>query len=82
MKEKLVEELDTKEKLQNLYESVHSVSTQDALSWFHSDIVASQNKEEFGSSNPSENTPYEISTSSLLGRYIEEFESLKLGCSD
>ncbi|PIA48245.1 hypothetical protein AQUCO_01400668v1 [Aquilegia coerulea] len=82
MKEKLVEVPETREKLQNLYESVHSVSTQDALKEFHVDIVASDSKKQLEGSDLNTrdaDVPYEISSSSLLGRHVADFEFLKLG---
>ncbi|KAL5707324.1 hypothetical protein ACHQM5_025383 [Ranunculus cassubicifolius] len=76
LKEKLVATLETREKLQNLYVCVQSVSTQNALKEFHADIIASESKEQ-----NDEGSLVEMTSSSILGRYIGEFESLKLGSS-
>ncbi|KAF5199929.1 Essential protein Yae1, N-terminal [Thalictrum thalictroides] len=82
MKEKLVEVPEMREKLQDLYESVHSVSTQDALKEFHAEIVASDSKKQSEGSDLyicDADVPYEISSSSLLGKHVADFEFLKLG---
>ncbi|OUZ99176.1 Essential protein Yae1 [Macleaya cordata] len=79
LKEKLVENIEAREKLQILYESVNSVSTKDALDLYGVEIFASKSKEHCKCAEGKstlEIVPDEISSCSQLGSYSLELESL------
>ncbi|KAF8396216.1 hypothetical protein HHK36_017829 [Tetracentron sinense] len=79
LKEKLVGTLEKREKFQNLYESVHSLSTTEALSLFGADVLASRSEEcsehSVGNSHAA-TMPDQISGLNHLGRYFGELESI------
>ncbi|KAF8398301.1 hypothetical protein HHK36_017228 [Tetracentron sinense] len=78
LKEKLVGTLEKREKFQNLYESVHSLSTADALSLFRDDVLASRSKECSEQSEGDSHVAtmeYQISGPNHLERYFVELES-------
>ncbi|XP_058107130.1 uncharacterized protein LOC131250806 [Magnolia sinica] len=83
LKEKLVGELETRERLQNLYESVHSISTKDALQLFHDDILGSGLERPLNHSEGNADTATtldDISGCNQLERFSKELESLLREC--
>ncbi|XP_010245241.1 PREDICTED: uncharacterized protein LOC104588807 [Nelumbo nucifera] len=79
LKQKLVETLEKREKLQSLYESVHSISSIGALKLFHEDILASSSGDgvaNLGGNSHEETTPEKPLSPCQLGRYFGELESL------
>ncbi|XP_058107131.1 uncharacterized protein LOC131250807 isoform X1 [Magnolia sinica] len=83
LKEKLVGELETRERLQNLYESVHSISTKDALQLFHDDILGSGLEQPLNHSEGNADTattPVDISGCNQLERFSKELGSLLREC--
>ncbi|XP_077217593.1 uncharacterized protein LOC143851963 [Tasmannia lanceolata] len=80
LKEKLVPKLETREKLQNLYESVHSISKSDALKLLHDDILASGLEYPHNHSKESVAvaTTSDVSGGNQLGKFSRELEHLIL----
>lgn len=79
MKEKLVETQEEKDKFQSLYESVHSLSTTDALKLFHDDILTNRSVEQSESAEASPNEAgLQDPSSNLLQNYFGELKSLVL----
>ncbi|KAG5539147.1 hypothetical protein RHGRI_019638 [Rhododendron griersonianum] len=79
MKEKLVETQEEKDKFQSLYESVHSLSTTDALKLFHDDILTNRSVEHSESAEASPNEAgLQDPSSNLLQNYFGELKSLVL----
>ncbi|KAL1362240.1 uncharacterized protein [Arachis hypogaea] len=73
LKEKLVEKLEKRNELHGIHESVHSVSTADALRFFHEDIKA---KEALEQSKDVKVSPWQTSHVSHLRNYHQQLESL------
>ncbi|XP_058107128.1 uncharacterized protein LOC131250805 isoform X3 [Magnolia sinica] len=83
LKEKLVGELETREGLQNLYESVHSISMKDALQLFHDDILGSGLEQPLNHSEGNADTAttlVDISGCNQLERFSKELGSLLRKC--
>ncbi|XP_042510588.1 uncharacterized protein LOC122085999 [Macadamia integrifolia] len=79
----LVESVEKREKLQNLYESVKSLSSRDSLNIFHKDIVGGSSGENGMHLEGHFNSavePNEILGNSQLGCHYKELESLLLEC--
>ncbi|XLR13468.1 hypothetical protein S83_041406 [Arachis hypogaea] len=73
LEEKLVEKLEKRNELHGMHESVHSVSTADALRFFHEDIKA---KEALEQSKDVKVSPWQTSHVSHLRNYHQQLESL------
>ncbi|XP_058107087.1 uncharacterized protein LOC131250790 isoform X2 [Magnolia sinica] len=83
LKEKMEGELEMRERLQNLYESVHSISTKDALQWFHDDILGSGSEQPHNHLEGNADVatmPDDISRCNQLERFSKELESLLREC--
>ncbi|CAI8583703.1 unnamed protein product [Vicia faba] len=79
LKEKLVESLEKRNEFQELYESVQSLSTTDALRLFHEDFKAqeaSEQNEHAGVSGHAVSLHEQISHNSPLTNYRAQLESL------
>ncbi|KAJ8765795.1 hypothetical protein K2173_014917 [Erythroxylum novogranatense] len=78
VKERIIETQERRNQLEGLYESVHSLSTIDALQLFHSDMMRKEKVErkDAESSSSGEGLQKEVSDSSSLQNYIGELESL------
>ncbi|CAL5391804.1 unnamed protein product [Camellia sinensis] len=75
LREKLVETQEEKDKFQSLYESVHSLSTIDALKLFHD--ISKRSVEQIDSNEASSNVDQ---SSNILQNYSGELKSLVLKC--
>ncbi|THG00107.1 hypothetical protein TEA_012403 [Camellia sinensis var. sinensis] len=75
LREKLVETQEEKDKFQSLYESVHSLSTTDALKLFHD--ISKRSVEQIDSNEASSNVDQ---SSNILQNYSGELKSLVLKC--
>ncbi|MED6173565.1 hypothetical protein PIB30_060710 [Stylosanthes scabra] len=73
LKEKLVTMLEKRNEFHGMHESVHSLSTADALRFFHEDIKA---KEAFEQSKHVEVSPLKTSHVSHLKNYHQQLETL------
>lgn len=82
LKEKLIETQEKRNKFQGLYESVHSISTVDALKFFHDDILRKKAMEqrelEKASSDVARMNKDDSSCCSNLENYVGELQSLLL----
>ncbi|KAK9282731.1 hypothetical protein L1049_010951 [Liquidambar formosana] len=77
--EKLVETQEKRNKFRCLHESVHSLSTTDALKLFHDEITTNktvEQSENADSSSHSAGLQDHSSRCSLLGKYSEELQSI------
>lgn len=75
LKEKLVETQEKRNTFQSLYESVHSVSTKDALKSFHDDILSKKTEQHSEDVESSSSLDHGLG-SSLLGKYSVELQSI------
>ncbi|GMP55151.1 hypothetical protein CsSME_00020058 [Camellia sinensis var. sinensis] len=75
LREKLVETQEEKDKFQSLYESVHSLSTTDALKLFHD--MSKRSVEQIDSNEASSNVDQSFN---ILQNYSGELKSLVLKC--
>ncbi|KAJ4837499.1 ATP-dependent 6-phosphofructokinase 4, chloroplastic [Turnera subulata] len=86
LKEKLIKTQEERNQFQGLYESVHSISTTDALKLFHDDMMtkkeATPSVDTMAGSSSKEGTGKESSDCSLVGNYVGELQSLLLQCPD
>jgi hypothetical protein len=77
LKEKLVETQEDKDKFQSLYESVHSLSTTDALKLFHDGILSNKSVEHSESTEAGPNEAgLQDPSFDLLQNYFGELKSL------
>ncbi|RWR74700.1 Yae1 domain-containing protein [Cinnamomum micranthum f. kanehirae] len=81
LKEKLVSKVEARDKFQNLYESVHSISSKDALKLFHDDILRSGSEQPQNKGNVDvEIVEGDISECNQLGRFSRELDCLLHEC--
>lgn len=79
IKVKLVETQEKRNKLQSLHESVHSLSTTDALKLFHDSILTRKTAQQSENADSSSDVPRlqdQSSECNLLGKYFGELQSL------
>lgn len=72
LKEKLAGKLENKDKLQNLHDSVQSISTTDALKMYHNSLQCTEARKNHSAAN----SQTEDSSSSQLDRLYNELDSL------
>lgn len=81
LKEKLVSKVEARDRFQNLYESVHSISSKDALKLFHDDILRSGSEQLQNKGNVDvEIVEGDISECNQLGRFSRELDCLLHEC--
>ncbi|CAK7325049.1 unnamed protein product [Dovyalis caffra] len=81
LKERLIEEQEKRNKFRGLYETVHSISTTDALKFFHDDVLrnkAEEQSEHAKASSDVSGINKDSSGCSHLENYVGELQSLLL----
>lgn len=79
LRDKIVESKEERDKFESLYESVHSISTMDALKSFHDSFVAKRPAEyDEGAEASADVADPEVKSSNVLQNFSEEFKSLIL----
>ncbi len=81
LKEKLIETQEKRNEFKGLYESVHSISTADALRLFNDDFIAKKAQERSENAEASSHVPglqEQSSDRSRLENYFGELQSLLL----
>lgn len=81
LKERLIEDQEKRNQFQGVYETVHSVSTTDALKFFHDDVLRKKEEEQSEHSKASSNVSgmsKDSSGCSHLENYVGELQSLLL----
>ncbi|CAH2053152.1 unnamed protein product [Thlaspi arvense] len=83
LREKLVDERETRDKFQKLHDSVHGISTEAAMKLFYGALTRKQGEEKSGEEGPdSVSGPSSVSGSGVtattdhLGNYVTELSSL------
>ncbi|KAK9130431.1 hypothetical protein Sjap_010918 [Stephania japonica] len=79
LEEKLAETVETKDKLQNLRESVCAISTKDAFQIFYDEILGSESSKQCQDFEGNSNISGEqsaVPSCNQMGRHIQEFELL------
>jgi glutamate mutase epsilon subunit len=81
LKERLIEDQEKRNKFQGVYETVDSVSTTDALKFFHDDVLRKKEEEQSEHSKASSNVSgmsKDSSGCSHLENYVGELQSVLL----
>ncbi|TQD88578.1 hypothetical protein C1H46_025897 [Malus baccata] len=84
LKEKLIETEEQRNGFQRLFESVHSMSTKDALGYLYDDMIAKKDREQSEISDTTGSlevgSPEKIAHVSGLGNHFAELQSLLVKC--
>ncbi|KAM1049401.1 hypothetical protein ACFX1X_028776 [Malus domestica] len=84
LREKLIETEEQRNGFQRLFESVHSISTKDALGYLYDDMIAKKDREQSEISDTTSSlevgSPEKISHVSGLGNHLAELRSLLVKC--
>ncbi|KAM1124428.1 hypothetical protein ACFX2B_039357 [Malus domestica] len=84
LKEKLIETKEQRNGFQRLFESVHSMSTKDALGYLYDDMIAKKDREQSEISDTTGSlevgSPEKIAHVTGLGNHFAELQSLLVKC--